>query len=67
MKNTILELEARRKVARETLSKIDKAIKSLQEVCEHKDTNGKDAYEVEGNDSHKTYYKCKICGDEISV
>ena len=67
MKETIKRLEKEEVLAREKLDKIRNAITALQDVCEHKLEDGSDAYEVEGNDSHKTYYKCKICGNTESV
>jgi len=67
MKDTIEKLERKRKIAQEDLKKIDAAISALQDVCEHKHNDGSDAFDVEGHDSHKTYYVCKICGKTESV
>ena len=43
------------------------AIESVRKKCDHKYSNGTDALEYEGHDSHHDYYVCKICGHEISV
>ena len=67
MKDTIKKLERQEKEARETLDKISKAIKALQDVCEHKHSDGSDAFVIEGHDSHKDYYKCDICGKTESI
>ena len=44
----------------------NKKIIKLQEECNHKHSDGSDAFEYEGHDSHKDYYICTICGKEIS-
>ena len=41
-----------------------KAIEAFHEVCTHKDEDGNKAMIYDGHDSHKTYYKCSICGYE---
>ena len=41
------------------------AISALQQVCEHRLADGSSAYKSSGNDSHYSYEKCEICGDEI--
>jgi hypothetical protein len=40
------------------------AIESFQNVCEHKKQDGSDSMEYYGHDSHKSYYRCSICGYE---
>lgn len=32
-----------------------------QQICEHTNTDGTDAYVFVGNDSHYEYYECTIC------
>jgi DNA repair exonuclease SbcCD ATPase subunit len=41
-----------------------KAIEGFQSVCTHKNEDGESAMSYDGHDSHKTYYKCSICGYE---
>lgn len=41
-----------------------KAIEGFQDVCKHELEDGKSAMSYDGHDSHKTYYKCSICGYE---
>ncbi len=41
-----------------------KAIEGFQEVCTHKNEDGSSAMHYDGHSSHKTYYKCSICGYE---
>ena len=41
-----------------------KAIEGFQEVCKHEHEDGTNAMVYDGHDSHKTYYKCSICGYE---
>jgi hypothetical protein len=39
-----------------------KAIEGFQDVCKHEHEDGTKAMSYDGHDSHKTYYKCSICG-----
>ena len=39
-------------------------IKAFQDACTHKHEDGSKAMVYDGHDSHKTYYKCTICGYE---
>ena len=64
MKKFIETLEREKTELKNRLNVIDKAIDSVQKVCKHKLDNGKTAKEIIGNDSHKTHYKCSICGWE---
>ena len=41
-----------------------KAIEGFQDVCKHEHEDGTNAMSYDGHDSHKTYYKCSICGYE---
>lgn len=41
-----------------------KAIEGFQGVCTHKNEDGSKAMIYDSHDSHKTYYKCTICGYE---
>lgn len=38
------------------------AINGFQQVCTHKNEDGESTMSYDGHDSHKTYYKCSICG-----
>jgi len=67
MKEHIEILEKERTELKTRLSKIDKAISALRDVCNHKYSDGSDAMKYEGHDSHKDYYKCGICGNEIGL
>lgn len=67
MKEHIEILEKERKELNARLSKIDKAISALRDVCNHKYPDGSDAMKDKGHDSHKDYYKCEICGKEIGL
>jgi hypothetical protein len=41
-----------------------KAISGFQDVCKHEHEDGTSTMVYDGHDSHKTYYKCSICGYE---
>ena len=41
-----------------------KAIEGFQDVCKHELEDGSSAMCYDSHDSHKTYYKCSICGYE---
>lgn len=62
MKKIIQELNQRETELRTELGNIEKAIRALQTVCEHKKKDGEDAFEYEGHDSHNDFYKCTECG-----
>jgi len=49
------DLEQKRVDLNQQVIKIEKAIKALQEICEHE-------FEPDGRDSHHSYEKCKYCG-----
>lgn len=40
------------------------AIEGFQSACSHKNPDGSKAMVYDGHDSHKSYYKCSICGYE---
>lgn len=61
MKETMNNLKLERDKITDRLTKIDKAIKSFQNVCTHKNNKGESTMIYEGHDSHKNYYKCSIC------
>lgn len=63
-KVVVSELKKQRDYHKEEADKLQKTIKQLQEVCTHKLEDGSDAMEWYGNDSHKDYYRCTICGKE---
>lgn len=67
MKKQLEKLVDEKNQLRERINLIDNVIHAFQEVCLHVDENDDTAFEVEGNDSHKTYYVCNICGKERSV
>jgi hypothetical protein len=48
------ELFTKREKIHAEATKVDKAIKALQDICEHDLAN-------DGHDSHKDHYKCTIC------
>lgn len=58
----IKQLESERETLMDRVNKIDKLIESFREICDHKNLDGSDAMVYEGHTSHKTYYKCTICG-----
>jgi len=55
MKEQINKLFKERSILYERIMKLDKAIKALQDICEHD-------WQDDGRDSHKDHYKCSICG-----
>ena len=65
MKTQIDKLNKERDQLMERVKKIDNAIEAFREVCDHKNEDGGDDMEYIGHDSHKDYYKCKICGENI--
>lgn len=62
MKETIKNLQKEREQLSERMSKIDKAIFSLQQVCEHLNQDGTNAMEYKGSTSHTDEFQCVICG-----
>mgnify|MGYP006282057329 CR=1 FL=1 len=67
MNEQIEILEKERTELKTRVSKIDKAISALRDVCTHKHPDGSDAMKYYGHDSHKDYYKCEICGQEMGL
>ena len=65
MKETIEKLLKEKKELEKKINLIDDAVDAFQKVCDHKHPDGSDAFDISGNDSHYTYYKCEICGYEI--
>lgn len=61
MDKLISELERKLSKAKEDVSKTQKLIKNIQNICTHQDNNGKTAMEYSGHDSHKKLYKCTKC------
>lgn len=55
-----VELHRREREAEDQLKKIRNAIKSGQEICNHK-------YKPAGNDSHYDYEECKVCGYRMRI
>jgi hypothetical protein len=47
------------------IRKLNTIIKAFQDYCPHKNSDGSDAMNFRGHDSHKHYYKCDICGFEL--
>ena len=64
MKEQIQNLVKEATALRERASKIEKVVKEFQELCYHTNPDGTSAMEPDGHDSHKSYYKCTICGYE---
>lgn len=64
IKTEVENLKKRKSELLDELNKIDNKISSFQNICTHKDENGKSLFKQVGYDSHKTYYKCSICGYE---
>ena len=62
MKKELDKLQKEKDVLHERIALIDNAIESFQNVCNHVDENGAPTWELIGNDSHREYYECKICG-----
>ena len=63
----INEFQNEMEILQERIDKFRKVISALQEICEHKNADGSDAFEYEGSTSHKNRYKCTICGYERSI
>lgn len=61
---TINLLKNERSVLKAQINGYNNAIESFQNVCEHKKQDGSDAMEYYGHDSHKSHYRCSICGYE---
>ncbi len=53
-KEMMKPLIAKRQKANVELMKVNKAIKALQNLCDHD-------WVSDGQDSHKDHYKCDIC------
>jgi prefoldin subunit 5 len=62
MKETIEKLNKERDVLQDRIDKINKAICSLQNVCEHKNDDGSTAFVDAGATSHHDIEICTICG-----
>ena len=57
MKTAIKELLEKRVALNKEISKVEKAIEALQDLCVHE-------YLYEGHTSHEDYEVCKHCGDD---
>lgn len=62
MKEAILKLEEERKELIERIGKINNAINSFREVCNHKNSDGSSAMEYQGHDHKWDYFVCDVCG-----
>jgi len=60
----VAEIKERMRAVNDVRNEILKQQTELQEKCDHNDGCG---YDYTGHDSHKDYYRCNICGKEISV
>jgi len=58
-KELIDPLHKERKKLYKQAAAIDKAIRALQDLCEHD-------WKEDGHDSHKTHHICKICSKQES-
>ena len=63
MKEQIQKLKNERDKIMDRVRKIDTAITSLQQVCNHKYEDGTSAMKCIGHDSHDDHYECQICGE----
>jgi hypothetical protein len=61
---TLVLLKQKYDELNEQIKGFSKAIEGFQSVCSHKHEDGSKAMIYDGHDSHKTYYKCTICGYE---
>jgi len=67
LKKIYKKLNEKKELYNKHIKATNTAVLSEQKKCNHKYTDGSDAFEYEGHDSHHDYYVCKICGHEISV
>lgn len=61
---TLVLLKSKYNELNEQIKGFSKAIEGFQSVCSHKNEDGESVMRYSGHDSHKTYYKCEICGYE---
>lgn len=61
MKELLKELEDLQRQLFET----EAAIKGLRKICRHKNADGTSALTFKGSDSHRHYYECQICFEQI--
>jgi peptide subunit release factor 1 (eRF1) len=62
--NDVTDLYEEKRILEDRLKKVDIAIRAMQSLCYHKKPDGTSAMVFSGNDSHKDYYKCSLCGFE---
>jgi hypothetical protein len=46
------------------IKKLNTILEAFQKYCPHKNPDGTNAMKFRGNDSHRHYYSCEICGLE---
>lgn len=59
------DLLKEREDMQQKLAELDSVIKGLRKICRHKNTDGTSALEFKGSDSHRHYYECGICFEQI--
>jgi ABC-type transporter Mla MlaB component len=64
-RDTMTALLKEREELHEQLAQVDAVISGLQKICRHKKADGTSALVFKGNDSHRHYYECEICREQI--
>ncbi len=64
-RDTMKSLLKEREELHEQLSQIDSVINGLRKICRHKNTDGTSALKFKNSDSHRHYYECEICFEQI--
>lgn len=64
VEETLTLLNSQYNELNEQIKGFSKAIEGFQSVCKHEHPDGSNAMVYSWNNSHKTYFKCAICGYE---
>lgn len=64
-KQVMKELLKEREQLQQQLSETDAVINGLRKICRHKNADGTSALKFKGSDSHRHYYECEICFEQI--
>lgn len=64
-KQVMIELLEEKKQLEQQLFETEAAIKGLRKICRHKNADGTSALKFKGSDSHRHYYECEICFEQI--
>lgn len=67
MKEVIENLEKTISECKRKIELCKQGISSLQQICEHTNDDGSEAYMLVGNDSHYKYYECSICKKRVKA